>query len=134
MGRSQLDSNAQLGITRLDTSREPVLDPFNADAYAFTVFVPGGLARTAQQEAAVQRLLERETPTWAQARLRFVLPRMRIGIQASIGFDSVIGCWPEGVLLDQAQLGRGTVLGAAPNVDPGPRVGQSRIGSGVRIA
>jgi phage tail-like protein len=47
MGRSQLDENAQAGVTRLDVSRESVLDPFNADAYAFTVFVPGGLARTA---------------------------------------------------------------------------------------
>ena len=98
------------------------------------MFVPGGLARTAQQQAAVQRLLVQESPAWAQAKLRFVLPRMRIGIQASIGFDSVIGCWPEGVLLDSALLGRATVLSAAPNVDPGPRVGRSRIGSGMRIA
>jgi phage tail-like protein len=134
MGRSQLDDNAQAGVTRLDTSREAVLDPFNADAYAFTVFVPGGLARTAQQKAAVQRLMDQERPAWTQAKLRFVLPRMRIGIQACVGFDAVVGCWPEGVLLNDALLGRATVLSAAPNVDPGPRVGRSRIGAGMRIA
>jgi len=134
IGRSQLGNNAQLGVTKLDVSEQAVSDPFNATADAFTVFVPGGLARTAQQQAAVQRLLVQESPAWAQAKLRFVLPRMRIGIQASIGFDSVIGCWPEGVLLDSALLGRATVLSAAPNVDPGPRVGRSRIGSGMRIA
>ncbi len=134
MGRSQLGNNAQLGVTKLDTTREPVLDPFNKDAYAFTVFVPGGLARVASVQAAVKRMLDGEAPAWSLTKLRFVLPRMRIGIQSCIGFDSVIGCWPEGVLLDQAKLGHGTVLSAAPNVDPGPRLGRSRVGAGARIA
>ncbi len=134
MGRSQLGNTAQLGATRLDTSRAAVTDPFNADAYAFTVFVPGGLARAAAAQAAVQRLLDSEKPAWTQAKLRFVLPRMRIGIQASIGFDSVVGCWPEGVLLDAERLGHATVLSAGANVDAGPRLGQSRVGAGARIA
>jgi phage tail-like protein len=134
MGRSQFDNSAQLGVTRLDTSRAAVTDPFNADAYAFTVFVPGGLARSAAAKAAVQRLLDSEKPAWTQAKLRFVLPRMRIGIQASIGFDSVVGCWPEGVLLDAVRLSHATVLSAGPNVDAGPRLGQSRVGAAARIA
>jgi phage tail-like protein len=134
LGRSQLDNNAQLGVTHLDTSRQAVLDPFNADAYAFTVFVPSGLARTPQQQAAVRRFLDQESPAWTQAKLQIVRPRMRLGIQASIGLDSVVGCWPEGVLLDQARLGKATVLGTAANADPGPRVGRDRIGSGLRIA
>jgi len=132
--RSQLNDNAQAGVTRLDTSGAATLDPFNADAYAFTVFVPGGLARTAQQKASVRRLIDQERPAWTQAKLRFVLPRMRIGIQASVGFDAVVGCWPEGVLLNDARLGKATVLSAAPSVDRGPRVGRSRIGAGMRIA
>jgi phage tail-like protein len=134
MGRSQLGNSAQLGATRLDTTRAATTDPFNADAYAFTVFVPGGLARSASAKASAQRLIDEQKPAWSQAKLRFVLPRMRIGIQASIGFDSVVGCWPEGVLLDAARLGRATVLSAAPNVDVGPRLGQARVGPGVRIA
>ncbi len=134
MGRSQLGTTAQLGATRLDTSRAAVTDPFNADAYAFTVFVPGGLAGSASAKASAQRLIDQQKPAWSQAKLRLVLPRMRIGIQASIGFDSVVGCWPEGVLLDAAPLGRATVLSAAPNVDAGPRLGRERVGPGVRIA
>jgi phage tail-like protein len=133
MGRSQLGDAARLGATRLDTSRAAVTDPFNADSYAFTVFVPGGLARSAAARAATQRLLDQEKPAWAKAKLHFVLPRMRIGIQANIGFDSVVGCWPEGVLLDAARLGRASVLSAGPNVDAGPRLGQSRVGAGARI-
>jgi phage tail-like protein len=134
MGRSQLGTNAQLGATRLDTSRAATSDPFNAEAYAFTVFVPGGLARSAAAKASAQRLIDQQKPAWAQATLRFVAPRMRIGIQASIGFDSVVGCWPEGVLLDAARLGRATVLSAAANVDKGPRLGRTRVGPGARIA
>ena len=76
----------------------------------------------------------RRPPGRSLTQLRFVLPRMRIGIQSCIGFDSVVGCWPEGVLLDQAKLGHATVLSAAPNVDPGPRLGRSRVGAGARIA
>ena len=133
MGRSQLDNTARFGVTRLDTTRDAVRDPFNADAYAFTVFVPGRLARTPREQSAVTRMLAAETPAWAKATIRFVLPRMRIGIQSSIGFDSVIGCWPEGVVLDTARLGRATVLSAGPDVDRGPRVGRSRVGAGMRI-
>jgi phage tail-like protein len=134
MGRSQLGDTAQAGITRLDTSRAALTDPFNVDAYAFTVFAPGGLARSAAAKASVQRLIDQQKPAWSQAKLRFVLPRMRIGIQASIGFDSVVGCWPEGVVLDAARLGRATVLSAAPNVDTGPRLGQARVGAAARFA
>ena len=134
MGRSQLDNTARLGATRLDTTRDAVRDPFNADAYAFTAFVPGRLARTPREQSALTRMLAAETPAWAKATIRFVLPRMRIGIQSSIGFDSVIGCWPEGVVLDTAELGRATVLSAGPNVDQGPRIGRSRLGAGMRIA
>lgn len=133
-GRSQLGNTAQLGVTHLNTSEQAIADPFNVDAYAFTVFVPGGLARTQQAKGALQRLLSAEAPAWSAAKLRFVLPRMRIGIQACIGFDSVVGCWPEGVILDSAALGRGTVLSAAPNIDPGPHLGRNRIGNGARIA
>lgn len=134
MGRSKLDDNAQLGVTRLDLSRQATADPFNADSFAFTLFVPGGLARSAQQKAAIQSVLDRETPAWIQARLRFVAPRMRIGVQASIGFDAVVGCWPEGVRLDAASLGRASVLGPTKNVDRGPRLGRSLIGSGAPLS
>jgi hypothetical protein len=133
MDRTELGLNAQLGVTKLDVSRAATQDPFNARSDAFTVFIPGGLARTPAQQAAIRRLLAQETPAAVVADLRFVQPRMRIGIQACIGFDSVIGCWPAGVLLDNVRLGRATVLSAGANIDPGARLGRSRIG-GAKIA
>jgi phage tail-like protein len=132
MGRSQLGTTARAGVSRLDNSRPPEADPFNDFAYGFTVFVPIGLARSVQQQQAVQRLLAQQKPAFTQATLRVVRPRMRIGIQASIGLDSVIGCWPQGVPLESARLGQASVLSAAKNIDPGPRIGASRLGAGVR--
>jgi phage tail-like protein len=123
MGRSQLDVNAQMGVTRLDTSRDPERDPFHAKAYAYTAFIPARFARTARERNALRRMIDGETPAYVQANLRFVEPRMRIGVQSSIGFDAVIGCWPEGVVLDSAALGRATVLSSGPEHDTGQRLG-----------
>lgn len=133
MGRTQLDVNAQTGITRLDVTRDPERDPFHSTAYAYTAFVPARFGRTARDRNALQRTLDAETPAYVQSTLRFVSPRMRIGIQASIGFDSVVGCWPMGVTLDQAALGKATVLSPGERPDTGPRLGQtSRLGAAPR--
>jgi phage tail-like protein len=135
IGATKLDHSARVGVTKLDRVRNPQQAPFDANAYAFTVFLPGRFGRTARDRAAVGRMLASETPAYVRAVLRFVEPRMRIGIQASIGFDAVVGCWPEGVVLDTAQLGRATVLGPKDSVDPVPRIGQtSRVGTTMRIA
>jgi phage tail-like protein len=135
IGATKLDGTAQLGVTKLDPVRNPREAPFDANAYAFTAFLPGRFGRTARDRAAITRMLASETPAYVRATLRFVEPRMRVGIQASIGFDTVIGCWPEGVALGTASLGRATVLGPKDSVDPVPRIGQtSRIGTTMRLA
>jgi phage tail-like protein len=134
-GATQLDQSARLGVNKLEAVGDPQQAPFAADAYAFTAFIPGRFGRTARDRAAVGRMLANETPAYVNAVLRFVQPRMRIGIQASIGFDAVVGCWPEGVMLGSARLGRATVLGPKDNVDPVPRVGQTtRVGTTMRVA
>jgi phage tail-like protein len=135
MGGVQLDYDAKLGATRLDAPPDPVRAPFAADAFAFTVFIPGRFGRTPRDRAAVGRVLATETPAHARAILLFVEPRMRIGVQASIGFDSVIGCWPHGITLDATTLGRASVLGPGDPVDPVPRIGRtSRVGTTLRLA
>jgi phage tail-like protein len=128
LSRSQLGQTAQLGATRLDTSRNPLLDPFNAAANRFSLFLPARFVATGPQRAQLGRLVDEHRPADALASIVPVHARMRIGIQASIGFDTVIGCWPSGVTLDAAQLGRGTVLSGE---GPGPRA--SRIGKSLRL-
>ncbi|MGK7865367.1 phage tail protein [Falsiroseomonas sp. E2-1-a4] len=130
MGRSQLDRTAQTGVTRLDTTRDPLRDPFHRSAHQVTVFVPAHAVRDRPSRGALDRLLRDNLPAQVQARVEPVHPRMRIGVQASIGFDSVVGCWPSGIALGQAVLGRATVLPAAvPPPSLPPRIGRdARLG------
>jgi phage tail-like protein len=128
LSRSQLGQTAQLGATRLDISQNPLLDPFNAAANRFSLFLPASFVATAPQRAQLGRLVDEHRPADALASIIPVHARMRIGIQASIGFDTVIGCWPSGVTLDAAQLGRGTVLSGN---GPGSRT--ARIGKTLRL-
>lgn len=126
--RSQLDGTAQLGATRLDTTRNPLLDPFNRDAHRFSVFLPAHMGRSGSDRATLDRVVGEHRPAHTSAQIIYVAPRMRIGIQASLGLDSVVGCWPSGVTLDSAQLGRGTILSGG---NPGGSA--SRIGRTARL-
>jgi phage tail-like protein len=130
MGRSQLDRTAQAGGTRLDTTRDPLRDPFHRSAHQVTVFVPAHAVKDRPSRGALDRLLRDNLPAQVQAQVAPVHPRMRIGIQASIGFDSVVGCWPSGITLGEARLGRASVLPAAVPPPPlPPRLGRdSRLG------
>jgi phage tail-like protein len=119
LGRSRLGETARNGATKLDTTRNPLLDPFNVSANRFSVFVPARHMATSQQRGQLRRLIDEQRPADAMPQVVAVHPRMRIGVQACIGFDSVVGCWPQGVTLDQARLGRGTVLsGRSPGRPP----------------
>jgi hypothetical protein len=134
VNRSQLSGpvtagNARLGVTQLKTSQDPLRDPFHVYAHRFTLFLPGWLARRSGLKRALERLVAAEKPAHTQATIRWVEPRMRIGVQAVIGLDAVIGCWPVGVALADAngegsRLGRATVLGAAAGTGSGMRVGR----------
>ena len=126
LGRSRLDDTAQTGATRLDTTRNPLLDPFNVAANRASVFLPARTISDGRKLGMVRRLIQDLTPADALVAIIPVHARMRIGVQASIGFDSVIGCWPAGVTLDGSALGRATILtGAVPGGPEAARIGRS---------
>ncbi len=126
----QTNGNAQLGVSQLNTTQDPFRDPLHVYAHKFSVFVPGCIGRSPQRRKSLERLIELEKPAHTAHQLIFVEPRFRIGVQSMIGFDAVIGCYPEGVVLDQSGLGKATVLGSAVRGGPELRIGQqARIGS-----
>ncbi len=136
VNRSQLSSNAQVGVTQLKTSQDPYRDPFHYYAHKFSVFVPACLAQSAQKYNALVNLLEEEKPAHTLYQLELVEPRMRIGVQASIGLNSVVGSYPQGVHFSGQALGQDTVLTAAPHKQRGPRfeIGRkSRVGGDSRV-
>jgi len=135
VNRSQLSGpqthgNAQLGVSQLHSAQDPFRDPMHVYAHKFSVFVPGCIGRSPQRRKSLERLIELEKPAHTAHQLIFVEPRFRIGVQSMIGFDAVIGCYPEGVLLDHSGLGKASILGPAVRGGPELRIGQqSRIGS-----
>lgn len=125
LGRSQLDTTAQVDGTRLDAVRDPLRDPFHENAQRISVFLPAAAVENPVDRGAAQRLLAEHVPAHVEARIVPVRPRMRIGIQASIGLDAVVGCWPSGITLGESGLGRGTILSAAaPRAPRAPRLGR----------
>lgn len=110
INRSQLNSNAQAGVTQLKMTPDPERDPFLAYAYKFTVFVPAKYAADDLSKRMLQNLLQSESPGYASYDVQYVEPRFRIGIQAMIGYDTVVGRYPGGASLGVAALGSNSVL------------------------
>lgn len=135
--RSRLDGarcrgNAQLGVTNLNTTQDPVRDPFWVYAHRVTVFAPASCARTPAAKRGIERLVRAERPAHVAYDIHYVEPRFRIGVQSMIGFDTAIGRYPDAnTRLGEAQLGRATMLGGdRTSVTVGK---QSRIGSTTRL-
>lgn len=121
-------SGAQLGVTQLKKTQDPCRDPFHVYAHKLSVFVPAACVRDQSLARALKRLIDLERPAHVEAQVIAVEPRFRVGVQAMLGLDAVIGWRAAPVELDKGTLGRATVLSGA--IDPRPRfrVGGARIG------
>lgn len=108
--RSQLDRNAQVGRTALKGTQDPLRDPFHVHAHRFTVFAPGSAGRTQEQRRALERLVAWGSPAHTVGTVEYVAPRLRIGVQSSIGLDTVVARLPGGVTLGATPLGAASVL------------------------
>jgi hypothetical protein len=93
------------------------------------VFVPAACARTPGLARALAQFIEAEKPAHVDAQLVLVEPRFRVGVQAMLGLDAVIGVRTAPVTLDSARLGRATVLAGGGGPPQPPRhAGATRIG------
>ena len=129
INRSQLGTNAQLGVSRLLTTPDPFHDPFLVYSHRFTVFVPASFGTSDQKKRGLINLLEAEKPAHTQYQIEYVAPRLRIGFQSMIGLDSVVGRYPSGFNLGN-RLGKDSVLSGLPQQGgPSFEIGRkSRIG------
>ncbi|HEY6352719.1 MAG TPA: phage tail protein [Candidatus Angelobacter sp.] len=134
--RLEVGVNSTIGQFQLIDYGNPSLDLFNQYAYQFVVVVPRWPGATASDELTLQQIIALAQPAHTVGTLQWAEPRMRIGLQAFIGVDSVIGKYPVGVIEGQGQLGYDTVLGSPSEeaMRPQVRVGQtSRLGCGTRL-
>lgn len=131
--RLQLTSYSQLGYFRLTGVPEPALEPLYWGAHKFTVFFPANPYRSEPTQAQVAAVVEREKSANTEATLCPVYPRLRVGIQATLGVDSVVGEISHLVLNRLATLNYDTILACSVpeqqirnlGSSPRPRIGVS---------
>jgi phage tail-like protein len=118
--------------TQLNSVPDPLHDPFLVYAHRATVFVPARVRRCDWQRRGLERLLAAEMPAHVAWTVDYVEPRFRVGVQATIGFDSVIARTPPGMRLGKNQLGQGTVLPPHPG-RPSVVGVDARVGENTRL-
>lgn len=84
-----------------------------ADDYAhlFTVVVPAAQVPLAIQRQALRDLIEAEKPAHTDFQLCLIEPRMRVGVQARVGIDSIVAGPGPAMRLGSGELGLDSYLG-----------------------
>jgi phage tail-like protein len=133
VGRMQLNRYSRAGEARLVATGDPQLELFHEYAHRFQVFVPSAWICTADDERRLRRALDAEKPAQTAYELFLVEPRFRVGIQSTIGLDTILGDIPsirlastdaelnEAIPPSQSprgRLGYDTVLTAQPGTLP----------------
>lgn len=123
---STVVGTSTLDRTRLLGENDYGVPLFDDTAFHFVAHVYRGAADHARD--ALVRLIERDKPAHTSYRLLSIEPRSRIGIQACVGFDTVVAGPAEPTPL-------GTTSGALQLAgDPPARIGaQPRVGQGMRL-
>ena len=143
VGRLHLGEFAREGEVRLVSTGDPERDLFHEYAHRFRVFVPSTWVRTKTDEEMLRRALNAEKPAHTSFDLCLVEPRMRVGLQATVGVDTVVGAQPSARLAclhdadapparpPRNRLGYDMILSAPPGEQPTFRVGrETRAGVG----
>lgn len=100
---------------------------FGETAHHFSVWIPGGEMRDAARRRALARILDAEKPAHTDYDLCIVEPRMRVGLQSSIGVDSYVAGAPAPMALTGSVLGLNSYLGEEPGERGASRVGQRAL-------
>ncbi|MEO7145927.1 MAG: phage tail protein [Bryobacteraceae bacterium] len=88
---------------------------FEDVAFQFSVQVYRGQLNCAAAEDRVRTVIESEKPAHTIYHLCVLEPRMRVGFQARVGIDTIVGGPPAGIRLGETpELGVGTALGGQP--------------------
>jgi hypothetical protein len=73
---------------------DPHRDAFQEYAHRFRVFVPAAWAQSAEDERMIRRAVDAERPAQTAYDLCLVEPRFRVGVQSTVGLDTIVAATP----------------------------------------
>lgn len=103
---------------------------FAEDAYRFCVVVDAYRVANPATLAEIRRIVEREKPAHTDYRIDVVAPMLRIGLQATVGVDAIVGGPPPAWQLGRDALDASAYLMPA---DDAPRVGEARLDGSLHL-
>jgi hypothetical protein len=89
-----LDTTAVLDQSHLVANEDFGAALFDDVAHQFTVTVYRGAQFSADRLDLVRQVIDREKPAHTQYQVCVVEPLMRVGVQARVGIDSIVGVAP----------------------------------------
>ena len=89
--RLQLGVYSRVGYFELTGEPEPDVEPLAWGANEFTVFFDCDPYQVSATKRNVSQVVEREKPAYTKAHYAPVFPRMRVGVQSTLGVDTRIG-------------------------------------------
>lgn len=99
VGRLQLSAGGggfgREGEVRIVSTGDPERDLFHEFAHRFRVFVPSGWVGSDEDEAMLRRAIDAEKPAHTQYDLCLVEARLQVGVQSTVGLDSILGDYTE---------------------------------------
>jgi phage tail-like protein len=134
--RLQVGVSSTVGSFRLTNAPPPAAEPYDWGANQFSVLFPANPYAATETTAAIQTVLDREKPAHTQAFLCPIFPRMRVGVQATLGVDAYVGTTNAMILGKLATLSYDSVLARSQAERDHQALGLSfypRLGEDARI-
>jgi phage tail-like protein len=89
--RLQVGVKSTVGSFQLTNSPIPASEPYDWGANQFSMLFPANPYTVTDTCAAIETVLDREKPAYTEASLCPVYPRLRVGVQATLGIDAYVG-------------------------------------------
>jgi phage tail-like protein len=116
--RLRVGPHSRVGRFQLVDDPPPTQEAMNWGANRFRVLFPASPYNAASQAASVQQVVEQQKPVHTEAVVVPILPRLRLGVQSTIGIDAAVGGVSYLVLssttvTNLSTLGYDTILGCS---------------------
>jgi len=134
--RLQVGVQSTIGQFTLTNAPVPGSEPYDWGANQFSVLFPADPYTASDTTAAIETVLDREKPAYTEAFLCPVFPRLRVGIQATLGVDAYVGKANAMILGKLAMLSYDSVLARSQSDRDAQALGMSlqpRLGEDARI-